>query len=325
MRFVVIGVGAVGGMLAGKLSIAGEEVIGVARGAHLEAINRDGLLIETAGGDEIAHFPCVASPDLVDFQPDDIVIVTVKVQDMQKVLLDLREAGVDRQPLVCAQNGVDGERMALRIFPNVYGMCVRLPTNFDRPGVLQSWGYPIPGNLDIGRYPKGKDATCDAIVAALAQAGYIAEAHPDIMKPKYEKLIANLANVLEAAFGRTPPLQHYLPILRAEGQAVFAAAGIDIHDPLMEGRTPKAMTETPVKGRPRPGASSWQSLQRGTGSSETDYLNGEILLLGRLHGVPTPANAYFARLGQHMARIGAQPGSADPARVAADLVGLGVG
>lgn len=318
MRFVLFGVGAIGGMLAGKLARSGADVIGIARGAHLEAIRDKGLLIETPSGDEEARFPCVVDPAEIDFVADDVILMTMKIQDMQTALNQLRRAGVHRQPIVCAQNGIEGERLALRIFPNVYSICVRMPTNFDRPGVIQQWGHPYPGNLDVGLYPRGIDGICQAIVAALATAGYLAEAHPDVMKPKYDKLIANLSNAVEAVFGRTPPAELYLPGLRAEGHAVFAAAGIDTYDAFLAGRS-KAMTETPVKGRARPGTSAWQGLLRGTGTIETDYLNGEIVLLGRLHGVPTPLNEYFARLAQRMAETGAAPGSGDPDLIAREV------
>lgn len=319
MRFVVFGVGAIGGMLGGKLARAGFDVVGIARGKHLEVLQKTGLTIETAAGDEVAKFPCVADASEIKFADDDVIIVSVKTQDFMVACEKLRDAGVHRQPIVCAQNGVEAERIALRMFPNVYGMCVRLPTNFEKPGIIRSWGHPHPGNLDIGRFPKGKDAVCDTVAAALIKAGYLAEAHPEVMIPKYDKLLGNLSNALQAVFGRTPPATEYFPILKKEGEAVYKAAGIDTFDATMVGRPPKAMTETPVRGQTRPGTSSWQSLVRGTGTMESDYLNGEIILLGRLHGVPTPANDFFCRLAQKMATSGAQPGSADPAVVAAEF------
>jgi 2-dehydropantoate 2-reductase len=63
-----------------------------------------------------------------------------------------------------------------------------------------------------------------------------------------------------------------------------------------------------VDGRPRPGSSTWQSLSRGTGTIETDYLNGEIVLLGRQHGIPTPANEVLQRLAAAAARERWAPG-----------------
>lgn len=75
----------------------------------------------------------------------------------------------------------------------------------------------------------------------------------------------------------------------------------------------------PVKGETHPGGSSWQSLARGAGKTETDYLNGEIVMLGRLHGVPTPVNECFVRLAHELVRSGATPGSIDPTRVDREL------
>ena len=69
------------------------------------------------------------------------------------------------------------------------------------------------------------------------------------------------------------------------------------------------MSIRPIAGAPRGGGSSWQSLARGTGSMEVDQLNGEIVLLGRLHGVPTPVNELLQRIGHDLAASGAPPGS----------------
>jgi 2-dehydropantoate 2-reductase len=60
--------------------------------------------------------------------------------------------------------------------------------------------------------------------------------------------------------------------------------------------------------------STWQSFARGT-SSEVDYLNGEIVRLGRLHGVAAPQNAAFQRAAARLARDGGKPGSLDIAEV----------
>ena len=76
-----------------------------------------------------------------------------------------------------------------------------------------------------------------------------------------------------------------------------------------------------IAGHARAGGSTWQSLTRGTGSIETDYLNGEIALLGRLHGVPTPANVALQAITARMAREGAAPGSVGVVEVEAEIDG----
>jgi 2-dehydropantoate 2-reductase len=79
------------------------------------------------------------------------------------------------------------------------------------------------------------------------------------------------------------------------------------------------MQMKPIAGAPRGGGSSWQSLQRGVGSIETDYLNGEIVLLGRMHGVDTPVNALLQRKANEAARLGLRPGSTTPEELLALL------
>ena len=74
-----------------------------------------------------------------------------------------------------------------------------------------------------------------------------------------------------------------------------------------------------IAGHAHAGGSTWQSLARNAGSIETDYLNGEIGLLARLHGVPTPANAALQAIASRMAREGAAPGSMTVAAVEAAM------
>jgi 2-dehydropantoate 2-reductase len=79
--------------------------------------------------------------------------------------------------------------------------------------------------------------------------------------------------------------------LVAEGEATLAAAGLDTASPDEDrARRGDLLQLGEIAGRRRPGGSSWQSVERGTGNIETDYLNGEIVWLGRLTGVDTPAN-----------------------------------
>jgi len=97
---------------------------------------------------------------------------------------------------------------------------------------------------------------------------------------------------------------------RREGVECLEAAGIDAVTPEEDAaRRGDRFQWGGSAARSRPGASSWQSLARGTGSIEADYLNGEIVLLGRLHGVATPVNALLQGLAQRMAREGLAPGS----------------
>ncbi len=291
MRFIIYGVGAIGGTFAAALSLAGHEVVGIARGNMLQAIRSNGgLLFRSTTGPQLVDFPVVASPAELEFRPDDIIFLTMKGQDTAAALDALRAAGVSTQAVVCAQNGVNNERLALRLFPTVYAMTVMLPADYVTAGEVICYGTPKYGMVDLGRYPRGIDETVAAIAIAFDSAGFAAFPLEQVMRSKHGKLRDNLGNVVEAALGhgsRTGPL---LEAIQAEAEAVYKAAGIDWvavgnADPRRKG----LMDMGAVAGVTRTGGSSIQSLKRGTGTIETDYLNGEIVLLGRLHGVPTPS------------------------------------
>ncbi len=116
------------------------------------------------------------------------------------------------------------------------------------------------------------------------------------MRWKYAKLLNNLGNAMDALCGPDADGRDLQQRARSEGAACLRAAGIDPISPEEDSarRGDRFQWDGPAN-RSRPGASSWQSLARGTGSIEADYLNGEIVLLGRLHGVPTPVNLMLQR------------------------------
>ena len=304
VRYVVLGAGGIGGTIGGRLFEHGHDVVLVARGAHLDALRDRGLELRSPQGTVVMPVPAVADAAEVGLGPGDVVLLATKTQDTVAAL-----ATLDRSPdvtVVCAQNGVQNERMALRRFADVHGMCVALPASHLEPGVVECYAAPRHGILDVGRYPGGTDATDERIAADLDASGFIAEAAPDVMARKYGKLLMNLANVLEAAADPADWGDLY-DRARTEALECFAAAGIDAvadEDPRRD-----QMRMTPIDGRRRSGGSTWQSLAKGSGSTEADYLNGEIVLLGRLHGVPTPVNEVLRREADRCAREKLPPAS----------------
>ncbi|MFD4606875.1 ketopantoate reductase family protein [Streptomyces sp. NPDC058440] len=313
MRYIIIGAGAVGGAVGGRLAQSGREVVLVARGAHLAALREDGLRLAVPEGELTYRLPAVDGPEaLGELRADDVLVLAVKTQDTEAALAAWGPAPVAgggtagrRLPLLCAQNGVEGQRLALRRFRHVYGVCVWLPAAHVEPGAVSAAGTPLTGILHLGRYPGGTDDTLRRISADLESAHFEAPVVPDVSRWQYAKLLGNLANAIEAVSG---PLDseaaHALyGRVRAEGEAVLAAGGIPWAgaEEQKEVRGDK-ITLVPLPGAPRGGGSSWQSLARGTGSIEADHLNGEIVLLGRLHGIPTPLNELLQHLANTFAR-----------------------
>ncbi len=314
-RFIVYGAGAIGGTIGGRLFEHGHEVVLVARGAHGEVCRDDGLLLRTADREVRVRVPTVLHPSELTIDPaGDVVILAMKTQDTADALGALAAVAPAATPIVCAQNGVENERMAMRRFANVHGMCVMLPATHLEPGEVEVSSTPIAGILDVGRYPSGLDDTAIAVAGALDTSGFSSQPVPDVMRRKYAKLLMNLGNALDAACGAGARSSPLLAAATDEARACFAAAGIDFASAEEDrARRGDLVTVKPIGGRPRGGGSTWQSLARGTGRTEVDHLNGEIVLLGRLHGVPTPVNEYFQALGNRLARDGTAPGTIDVA------------
>ena len=189
-------------------------------------------------------------------------------------------------------------------------MLVRLPATYLEPGVVLNHAYPRGGVLDIGLYPKGTDQFTERIADELDNGGFTSLADPNIMRWKYAKLLMNLRNALQAICGFDADYAEIAKVLRAEALACFHAAGIEFasDDEIIE-RSRDKFQRGEIDGTPRTGSSSWQSLAREAPTIETDYLNGEIVLLGALHGIPTPANRVIQRVANHMASTKLKPGS----------------
>ena len=168
----------------------------------------------------------------------------------------------------------------------------------------------MPGVLDVGRYPGGTDATSHAVAAAFRDAGFVSEPRPDVMAWKHRKLMMNLGNAVQACCAPGPDADDLAGRAVAEGETALAAAGSRWS--ASRGTASGAATcsgSARWPGANGRGGSTWQSLRRGTGSLETDYLNGEVVRLGRLHGVPTPANALLQATARRLAAAGGEPGS----------------
>jgi 2-dehydropantoate 2-reductase len=313
MRIVVFGVGAVGGVIAGRLFEHGHDVVGIARGAHYEALRGSGMQLVDPDRTTTVALPIVDEPAAVDWRPDDVVLITTKTQDSTGALDALAAAAGADVPIVCVQNGVANERIALRRFADVHAICVMLPAEHLEPGVVAASSAPVSGLLDIGRYPSAVDDTDHAVAAALADSTFESIPRPDLMRWKYRKLLMNLANAVEALCEPGDDANELSRAARREGSEVLRTAGIAVAT-VDEDRERRGDRLTPRLARG--GGSTWQSLRRGTGSLETDYLNGEIALLARLHGVDAPVNVVLQTAANDAARRKLPPQS----RRAADLL-----
>jgi 2-dehydropantoate 2-reductase len=311
MRFVVYGAGAVGGVVSARLAQAGHEVVLIARGDHHDAIRDHGLRLDAPDTEPLVqHLPVAAHPAEVDFRDDDVVLLAMKSQHTGDALDALVAHAPPTIAVVCLQNGVANEPAALRLFDDVYGICVVLPALHLEPGVVEASAAPVTGILDVGAFPSGIGPRGEAIAAALASSTFESVARADIMRWKYCKLLNNLGNAVDALCGPDPGTGAVQRRAWNEGAHVLHAVGIPVVSPEEDAaRRGEGFQWNSERARRRPGGSSWQSLARGSGSIEADYLNGEIVVLGRLHGIATPVNLVLQREAARAAREGRRPGT----------------
>lgn len=313
MRYVVYGAGAIGGLVGGRMFEAGSNVTLIARGDHLAALRKHGLTIEEPDRTRTLKVPAVGSPAEAVLEPGDVVLSAMKTQDSAAAFAALAAAAPAGVSVVCLQNGVENERLALRHFQDVYAVPVMCPASHLEPGVVQGHSSPIPGLFDVGLYPAGSDETAEGISQSFRDAGFDSGVRADVMRWKWAKLLMNLGNAADAALAPGENRDALIGEARAEGERVLRAAGIDFASAEEDReRRGDLLNLRPIDGKRRGGGSTWQSIARGTGSIEVDYLNGEIAMLGRVHDVPTPVNVYLQRTANALAASGGEPHSVVP-------------
>lgn len=294
MRIAIIGAGAVGGYFGARLAEAGEDVAFVARGATLEALERDGLHLESPLGD--LHLADVrATGDPASIGPVDAVIVGVKSWQVTEAARSIRPLLGDGTCVLPLQNGVEApERLAavLGAGPVLGGVC-KILCRAVAPGRIRHLGaepWIALGELD-GR----RSERVDRLRRALERARVKTEVPPDVSVALWEKFLFIVAVGGLGAVTRSPVgVLRSLPETRAllaeamrEVAAVAAARGVELGaravdealafiDRLPAGAA-ASMQEDIVAGRP----------------SELDDQNGAVARLGRDAGVDTPLNRFI--------------------------------
>jgi 2-dehydropantoate 2-reductase len=323
MRYIIYGAGGIGSTMGGHLWRTGHPSILIGRQGHVDAINSSGLTLNTPHEDYNLEIPAVTSPDEVVWAPDDVVVLCMKSQDTEAALRALVSSGPDlaRTPVLCAQNSITNEPAAARYFNRVYAVAVVFTGIYLEDGIVYN---PVEGNagyLEIGVYPSGMDELATQAVSDLRDAGFAIAENPSVMSAKGAKMLGNLGNALSAICDGKGDTNRYMERVREEAQRCFTAAGIPF-----EGRSDLSARSKAARGVNRlpegvsNRGSSWQSLVRKQGSIETDYLNGEIVRLGKSVGIETPFNRTVQILASEMARGREAPGkfSADEVYEMAD-------
>ena len=310
MRVIVIGAGAIGAPIAAQLFERQHPVVLVARGANYEAIASEGLTIATPDQTRRSKVDVVNGVSSLRLEQGDVVVLCVKSQDTAGVLEELAPLAPSALAVFCAQNGVANERLVSQTFTNTYGVCVMSPASYLEPGRVEVFSSPVLGALDVGRWPTGVDVTALELSRVLGDSGFASIVTDEIETLKWGKLLSNILNALEVLCGRSAMSDELAGRVSDEALRCLTAHGVDVaRAKSLAAERSKLVNYHSIGPIRRVGSSSWQSVLRGTGNVETDYLNGEIVALGRLYDIGTPVNALLQRRMNEMARQGLAPGS----------------
>ena len=312
MRIAIIGAGAIGSVIGGLLCKAGEDVTLIGRKSHVDAINHNGLILEGQSGKSVIR---VKAAENLDFKPD-LALLTVKSQDVassiRKVQLFL--SGIQ---VVTMQNGVQSDDQVAGLLgkENIISSVVVFHGQFLESGKV-SYSMPFSETAILIGEPFGNEGTRLQTLSALFNKAISTDISEDIRAAHWTKLLWNLQTAIPAITGLSyqdnyqyQKVRELAVNLSKEGFNVIKAAGIktgDIQGLPMEPivtmareslptassllkKITESLGEVPVLG------STWQSIKRGK-NTEVDYLNGEIVTLGKRTEIPTPFNSLTVEL-----------------------------
>ncbi|WP_217167978.1 ketopantoate reductase family protein [Streptomyces sp. AC512_CC834] len=291
MRIAVIGAGGVGGYFGARLAAAGNVVTFVARGRHLEAVRRSGLVVHSPLG-ELRTAPESVVASISELGPTDLVLVAVKLWDTESVAEQLRSSAAHKAPVLSLQNGVHKDailRGRLTDEQVLGGVCF-ISAFIEEPGVIRH--NSTLQKVVLGPYRSTPTATVGAVLAAFRDAGIDAEASDDIERVIWEKFVFLVGLSATTATVRQPvgvvraneQSRRLLHDIMAETVAVATASGVRLDGGFAEAQLafcdtlPAAMT-----------SSMHNDLEKGN-RLELPWLSGGVVdLAGRLN-VPAPRN-----------------------------------
>jgi 2-dehydropantoate 2-reductase len=292
MKIAMMGSGGVGGFFGGRLAHAGYDVAFVARGAHLEAMRRDGLTLESEAQGDIRIPKVRATDDPATLGPVDLVILSVKLWDTEAAARAIAPIVGPQTGVLSLQNGVVKDDILRGAFPSgqVMGGVGYVATHIARPGVIHQVG--TMQRIVLGEYDGSTSERAKFLHEALVRAGVKAELSTDVRRAIWEKYVflvglSATTTSMRSTLGRiraNPRTRAFLLDIMREVVAVGRALGVALPEDYAEARLsfadslPEDMT-----------SSMHHDLERGN-PLEVNWLSGGVVDLGRGAGVPTPAN-----------------------------------
>ena len=179
LKVAVVGAGGTGAYYGGALAKAGHDVTFIARGSHLDAINKSGLQLNTVLLGDF-HLDSPATDDMSSIDPVDLVIFAVKSWGTETAIANMAGLVGNNTLIISTQNGIDSERLLSDAFgkEHVLGCTATVSSMITSPGVVTQAGGP--GSLVVGALTEGQSARVNDLATQCVAAGIAAETHQNI-------------------------------------------------------------------------------------------------------------------------------------------------
>jgi len=298
MRVTIFGTGGVGGYFGGRLAASGADVSFVARGAHLLALQKNGLCIKSPLGD--IHVPTVnATDNPASIGPADLVFFTVKLYDTESATRALKPLIGANTIVVPLQNGVDSVETLTRAIgsEHVAGGTCYLATVISEPGVIRHTAMNRLIFGAVGTNPAASSSLRELLAMCL-RAGVEAVLSPNIQVDIWAKFVrlsvfSGMTAVTRCPIGvlrDNPALSELMRGALKESMAVALASGVPLTDALID-EVQVATAALPYNAR----SSMLEDLERGR-RLELPWLSGAVVRIGQELGVPTPIHHFIAAI-----------------------------
>jgi 2-dehydropantoate 2-reductase len=294
LKIAIMGAGGVGGYFGGRLAASSADVTFIARGAHLDALRREGLRILSPLGDARVH-PVKAVADPGEVGPVDMIWLAVKLWSTEEAAAALRPLVGPGTGIVPFQNGVEAVDILIRHYgrEHVLGGVAHIAALIEAPGAIRHNG--TMAKLTFGELDGKPTPRAEALLRACRQAGIDAALSDDILRAVWMKFVflvglsgmTSLTRMPIGAVREDPDTRAMLVRVMKEAADLGRARGVPLPDDAAGQQLAFA------DGLPHEMISSMLGDLRRGNRLELPWLSGAVARLGKESGVPTPANEFI--------------------------------
>lgn len=293
MKIALIGTGGVGGYFGAKLAKCGYDVSFLARGAHLDAMNKNGLHVKSIDGNfSIQNVKAYAN--ITSMEPADLILVCVKAWQVKEIRADLVHILKPDSTVIPLQNGILAiDELSEQIPPkNIMGGLCRIISKIELPGVINHIG--IAPTIVFGETDKTVSERANSIKQIFDTAGINSKISTDIEADLWKKFIAicvsGLLAVSKTTYGELRELketrQMMIDVLK-EIYQISQKLSVNIKEDFIE-KSVSFIDSFPSNSTSSLTRDVWEGKP-----SEIEYQNGTVVNLGKMHGIETPVNSFI--------------------------------